>query len=600
MTDSAIQHWWKARSLSGKLAILSGSWVAWFVSVFATGGVFLQQYSVSVELLGLLQQSAEALSLARTSEQAYVLSFSEESQARVEKGLAQAEAVASHIREHAPAGLTSELSRVTAEYRKNFLSLVEAHAKAAASIAQLTSTLEKTLAATQQAVDTVSGLEFSRMMEGGTLSDDEKEFLSLSHQVQLFAHKLALLQQRYLLTGDETLAKEFGTLTSQARPVISSFRNAAAKVKNDDIVKLAETVGSAIEEFSGLALTTAQGFQLQRSSTLTLSTAGEKMMAAATATQKNVHTAIEADLARSALLLLAIAGVALASGVVLSYLLRRHLTRSIAGATETIRHSSLRVGERAGAIQSSVSRISEDTTNSAASIEETVSTVEEFSSQIQHSAGTTESVKGIAEAARVAAENGATESRALIVALEKIVKSSKEVAEISAVIDSIAFQTNLLALNAAVESARAGEHGKGFAVVAEAVRGLAQKVAASAKEISHIIHENVANSEHAAGIAQTSADTLARIVKASSQVSLLVNEISDFTRQQNSGVKQISQAMTQIDAATQKNAQEAQQVADAVRDLHEESSQMAAAVESLVAVVQGMGRKDALESDESV
>lgn len=48
--------------------------------------------------------------------------------------------------------------------------------------------------------------------------------------------------------------------------------------------------------------------------------------------------------------------------------------------------------------------------------------------------------------------------------------SSQQIAEITTVINSIAFQTNILALNAAVEAARAGEQGRGFAVVAGEVR----------------------------------------------------------------------------------------------------------------------------------
>ncbi|BAN97762.1 methyl-accepting chemotaxis sensory transducer [Plautia stali symbiont] len=53
--------------------------------------------------------------------------------------------------------------------------------------------------------------------------------------------------------------------------------------------------------------------------------------------------------------------------------------------------------------------------------------------------------------------------------------ASQSIADITHVIESIAFLTNILALNAAVEAARAGEHGKGFAVVAAEVRALAQR-----------------------------------------------------------------------------------------------------------------------------
>ena len=146
-------------------------------------------------------------------------------------------------------------------------------------------------------------------------------------------------------------------------------------------------------------------------------------------------------------------------------------------------------GIRAGAdeVSQSAESLSKRTEQQAASLEETAAAMDQITASVRKTADGTADVSKVVAGAKADAERSGTIVHQAIDAMGQIEQSARQITQIIGVIDEIAFQTNLLALNAGVEAARAGEAGKGFAVVANEVRALAQRTAASAKEIKILI-----------------------------------------------------------------------------------------------------------------
>ena len=235
--------------------------------------------------------------------------------------------------------------------------------------------------------------------------------------------------------------------------------------------------------------------------------------------------------------------------------------------------------------------------SAAASIEETSAATEEMSSMIKLNADHTHEAKDLAMKAQDKAQGGKKEVDNLILSMNDIATSSKKIEEIVTVIEDIAFQTNLLALNAAVEAARAGEQGKGFAVVADAVRGLAQKSATSAKEIAALISESVQKIENGHKIVTSSGTMLNDIVIEIEKLTSLSTEISNASNEQASGVSNINKAINEMDGVTQNNATSAQKCAEAATVLSQKSDEMHQMVTELIAVIEGRREKGAKISE---
>ena len=138
--------------------------------------------------------------------------------------------------------------------------------------------------------------------------------------------------------------------------------------------------------------------------------------------------------------------------------------------------------------------------------------------------------------------------------MDEIATSSSKIAQITNVIDGIAFQTNILALNAAVEAARAGEQGRGFAVVAGEVRTLAQRSAQAAKEIKALIDDSGERVNAGSQLVNEAGATMAEIVNAVTRVTDIMGEIASASDEQSRGIDQVGQAVAEMDRVTQQNA----------------------------------------------
>ena len=171
----------------------------------------------------------------------------------------------------------------------------------------------------------------------------------------------------------------------------------------------------------------------------------------------------------------------------------------------------------------------------------------------------------------------------VVTTMSGISDSSKKIAEITTVINSIAFQTNILALNAAlnaaVEAARAGEQGRGFAVVAGEVRNLASRSANAAKEIEGLIADSVARVEQGAQLVNDTGTTMEAILRDVTEVTVIMKQIATASEEQSKGISQVGVAITQMDGVTQQNASLVEQVSAAAAALERQTEELQRSVQ---------------------
>jgi methyl-accepting chemotaxis protein-1 (serine sensor receptor) len=219
-----------------------------------------------------------------------------------------------------------------------------------------------------------------------------------------------------------------------------------------------------------------------------------------------------------------------------------------------VRESADGIATAAAQIASGHHDLSGRTEKQASAVQETAASMHQMTAAVRHSAQTCREARTLAGSAAEAAGRGAEAVERVVRTMGLISEQSRRIADITGVIDAIAFQTNILALNAAVEAARAGEQGRGFAVVAGEVRALAQRSAEAAREIKDLIGASVEKVEIGGQLVGQAGSTMHDVVGQVRRMTELMTTIDASATEQAASIEQVNKAVASIDEGTQQNA----------------------------------------------
>ena len=257
------------------------------------------------------------------------------------------------------------------------------------------------------------------------------------------------------------------------------------------------------------------------------------------------------------------------------------LIHAINGIGNGLQNMVQQVREAAGdihfatnALAADSSEISDQINKQASSVEETSASMEQLAATVQQNAASMEQTQHLVNETSQAVQSGGQTVGRAVATMSDIRSASQRIADITQVIESIAFQTNILALNAAVEAARAGEHGKGFAVVAQEVRALAARSANAVKEIEALIDDTLQKVTEGHTLSEQTRQAMTSIIDHMGNINQLVTEINHASREQSAGINQVNLAMTHIGDATHVNAERVSRSEETAQTLREKGAHL--------------------------
>jgi len=216
--------------------------------------------------------------------------------------------------------------------------------------------------------------------------------------------------------------------------------------------------------------------------------------------------------------------------------------------------NGLTLGNSSEVLLENVNILNTNSNQSASALEETSAALEEITGSIISNTENVVKMAGYANGLNTSAKEGESLAGHTTTAMNEIDEQVSAINDAISVIDQIAFQTNILSLNAAVEAATAGEAGKGFAVVAQEVRNLASRSSEAADEIKGLVENATKKANDGKSIAakmilgySSLNDNIAKTIS-------LIKDVESASKEQQTGIEQINDAVASLDKQTQENA----------------------------------------------
>ncbi|HEX2009631.1 MAG TPA: CHASE3 domain-containing protein [Roseateles sp.] len=282
------------------------------------------------------------------------------------------------------------------------------------------------------------------------------------------------------------------------------------------------------------------------------------------------------------------------------YALSRALSGQIGSAVRHVQRSSAE-------LQAAANQQAAGARESSTAMNEITTTITELLVSSRQIADSAQRVVGIAEQTAAAARHGegtlqaAHQSMAgmrdqIDMVVDHMLDLGRKSQQIGAVLDivgELAEQTNILAINATIEATVAGDAGKRFGVIADEIRKLADRMAASTKEIRtqiddvrSAVNSTVMATETGSKAVEAGARHFGEVSTAIGQIAGMVGNTTEAAREIELSTKQQATAVEQVNIAIANTAQASRETEASSGQTLQTASQLAGMSRELLRLVQ--------------